>query len=122
MTDDVPRLLKLAEVAAMFRVHRATVARWKGLTVISTPGGDRRYLEAEVMAYLDFGAAPKISLSGAGGESTPEREQDRSVAGAAEALQPTGRKEGAGAPRRFGGVAEAGSCAPTPQASEGGRQ
>jgi hypothetical protein len=33
-----------------------------------------------------------------------------------------GRKEGAGAPRRFGGVAEAGSCAPTPQASEGGRQ
>jgi hypothetical protein len=51
-----------------------------------------------------------------------ERTHERPVASAAEALQPTGRKEGAGAPRRFGGVAEAGSCAPTPQASEGGRQ
>ena len=122
MTDDVPRLLKLAEVAAMFRVHRATVARWKGLTVVRTPGGDRRYLYDEVLAYLDFGAAPKIFPSGVGGESAPDGKQERPAAGAAEALQPTGRKEGAGAPRRFGGVAEAGSCAPAPQASEGGRQ
>ena len=31
-------------------------------------------------------------------------------------------RNGTGAPGRFGGVAEAGSWAPAPQASEGGRQ
>jgi hypothetical protein len=65
---------------------------------------------------------PKIFPSGVGGELAPDGKHERPVAGAAEALQPTGRQEGAGAPRWFGGVAEAGSCAPTPQVSEGGRR
>ena len=64
---------------------------------------------------------PKNVPDCAAGEVAPSGAQ-RPAAGAAEALQHAGRKEGAGAPRRFGGVAEAGSCAPTPQVSEGGRR
>ena len=74
----------------MFRVHPATVARWKGLTVIRTPGGDRRYREDEVLAYLDFGA-PAISHERPAGEPPAE-----ALAG----------RNGTGAPGRFGGTVD----------------
>lgn len=49
-------LLTPAEVAAMFKVDRATVTRWAEagkLTSIRTLGGHRRYLEKEVRALLE---------------------------------------------------------------------
>lgn len=54
---DKPResLLTPAEVAAMFRVDPKTVARWAKsgrLSAIRTPGGHRRFREAEVRSYL----------------------------------------------------------------------
>jgi excisionase family DNA binding protein len=48
-------LLTPAEVAGMFRVDPKTVTRWAKagkLTSIRTPGGHRRYREAEVRALL----------------------------------------------------------------------
>jgi excisionase family DNA binding protein len=48
-------LLTPAEVAAMFRVDPKTVARWAKsgrLSAIRTPGGHRRFREAEVRSYL----------------------------------------------------------------------
>lgn len=48
-------LLTPAEVAAMFRVDPKTVARWAKsgrLSAIRTPGGHRRFSEAEVRSYL----------------------------------------------------------------------
>src|ERR1019366_7097303 len=101
----------------MFRVHRATVARWKGLTVVRTPGGDRRYLYDEVMAYLDFGTAPMNVPSGAGGEPPPDGIPRPASAGQppAEAPVPAGRN-GTGAPGRFGGaVTGERPCQPTPR-------
>ncbi|AEI10678.1 MULTISPECIES: BldC family transcriptional regulator [Cellulomonas] len=50
-SEDV--LLTPGEVAALFRVDPKTVARWAGagrLTPIRTPGGHRRYREAEVLS------------------------------------------------------------------------
>ena len=121
MTDDVPRLLKLAEVAAMFRVHRATVARWKGLSVVRTPGGDRRYLYDEVLAYLDFGTAPMNVPPGAGEEPPPDGIPRPASAGQppAEAMAPAGRQGDAGVPGQFGGLPDAGPCiAATPRAEK----
>lgn len=49
------QLLTPAEVAARFRVDPKTVTRWakKGwLTAVRTPGGHRRYKEADVRAML----------------------------------------------------------------------
>jgi excisionase family DNA binding protein len=49
------RLLTPAEVAAMLRVDPKTVTRWaRGgkLSSIRTPGGHRRYSEAEVRGFL----------------------------------------------------------------------
>lgn len=61
----IERLLTPAEVAEMFRVDPNTVTRWanKGrLTSIRTPGGHRRYREAEVRAML-AGRSPERSGS-----------------------------------------------------------
>jgi excisionase family DNA binding protein len=49
------RLLTPSEVAAIFRVDPKTVTRWANagrLTSIRTPGGHRRYREAEVRAQF----------------------------------------------------------------------
>lgn len=48
------RLLTPAEVAVMLRVDPKTVTRWARagkLSSIRTPGGHRRYSEAEVRAF-----------------------------------------------------------------------
>jgi excisionase family DNA binding protein len=50
------QLLSPGEVAVMFRVDPATVARWARAGVLSsvrTPGGHRRFFEAEVRKHLD---------------------------------------------------------------------
>lgn len=53
MNDE--KLLTGAEVAALFKVDQETVARWADagkLTCVRTPGGRRRYREAEIRALL----------------------------------------------------------------------
>lgn len=53
--NNCDRLLAPGEVAAMFRVDPKTVTRWARsgkLSAIRTPGGHRRYREAEVRALL----------------------------------------------------------------------
>jgi len=48
-------LLTAAEVAELFRVEVRTVTRWAiagRITSIVTPGGHRRYREAEIRALL----------------------------------------------------------------------
>lgn len=53
-TDD--RLLTPGEVAALFRVDPKTVTRWAAegrIGSIRTPGGHRRFREAEVRALLE---------------------------------------------------------------------
>jgi len=58
MTD---KLLTPAEVAALFRVDPKTVTRWASagrLSSVRTPGGHRRFYEAEVQALL-CGEAPQ---------------------------------------------------------------
>jgi len=50
------RLLTPAEVAAMLRVDPRTVTRWARagkLSCIRTPGGHRRYSEAEAGGFLN---------------------------------------------------------------------
>jgi excisionase family DNA binding protein len=52
------RLLSPAEVAAAFRVDPKTVTRWANagrLSSIRTPGNQRRFREAEVLALLARG-------------------------------------------------------------------
>ena len=49
------RLLTPGEVAALFRVDPKTVSRWAlagRITSIKTPGGHRRFREAEIQALL----------------------------------------------------------------------
>lgn len=49
------RLLTPGEVAALFKVDRATVTRWAAagrIGSIKTPGGHRRFHESEVRALL----------------------------------------------------------------------
>lgn len=49
------KLLTPGEVAAMFRVDPKTVTRWAAagrISSIRTPGGHRRFREAEVRALL----------------------------------------------------------------------
>lgn len=60
-------LLTPAEVAAMLRVDPKTVTRWARsgkLSSIRTPGGHRRYDEAEVRAYLFAPAEPGTAGGG----------------------------------------------------------
>jgi excisionase family DNA binding protein len=50
------RLLTPSEVARMFRVDPKTVNRWANrgrISSLRTPGGHRRYREAEVLALLN---------------------------------------------------------------------
>jgi excisionase family DNA binding protein len=53
-------LLAPGQVAVMFGVNPATVARWEGLgklTAVRTAGGHRRYREDEIKALLEEGGA-----------------------------------------------------------------
>lgn len=56
MTTPEPEpLLTTAEVATMFRVDPKTVTRWSKagrIASLRTPGGHRRYREADVQALL----------------------------------------------------------------------
>lgn len=50
------RLLKPAEVAALYRVDPKTVTRWANsgrIASVRTPGGHRRFRESEIRALLD---------------------------------------------------------------------
>jgi excisionase family DNA binding protein len=59
MTDKTPvddRVLTPGEVAGRFGVTTATLARWARtgkLPAIRTPGGQRRYREADITALLE---------------------------------------------------------------------
>jgi excisionase family DNA binding protein len=53
--DKEDKLMTPGEVAALFRVDPKTVTRWAGagrIGSIRTPGGHRRFREAEVMDLL----------------------------------------------------------------------
>lgn len=55
MDGQSDRLLTPGEVAALFRVDPKTVTRWAAagrISSIRTPGGHRRYREAEIRALL----------------------------------------------------------------------
>jgi excisionase family DNA binding protein len=59
------KLLTPGEVAALFRVDPKTVTRWAAsgkITSIRTPGGHRRFREAEVREFL-AGREPGIAPS-----------------------------------------------------------
>ncbi len=56
-------LLTPAEVAALFRVDRATVTRWSSegkLPCIKLPSGHRRYRETDVNAILEGEIPPSL--------------------------------------------------------------
>ena len=56
--DTSTKLMTPGEVAALFRVDPKTVVRWAAagrLPSIRTPGGHRRFAEADVQALLDSG-------------------------------------------------------------------
>jgi excisionase family DNA binding protein len=58
------RLLTPGEVAALFRVDPKTVTRWAAsgrISSIRTPGGHRRYREAEIRALLGIDGEPTAS-------------------------------------------------------------
>jgi excisionase family DNA binding protein len=66
------RLLTPGEVAALFRVDPKTVTRWAAagrIGSIRTPGGHRRFREAEVRALLAGEAGAAIPAPA----SSPER-------------------------------------------------
>jgi len=61
---EAERLLTPAEVARMFRVDPKTVTRWavqQRLSSIRTPGGHRRYKEAEVLAFMALHSVPRVN-------------------------------------------------------------
>lgn len=73
------RLLTPGEVAALFRVDPKTVTRWAAagrISSIRTPGGHRRFREAEVAALL-------AGTPGGGGPLVPQQptSSSRTVAG-----------------------------------------
>ncbi len=56
-------LLTPAEVAELFRVDPKTVTRWAKagrVSAILTPGGHRRYREAEIRALLEGSATHRV--------------------------------------------------------------
>jgi excisionase family DNA binding protein len=60
------RLLTPGEVAALFRVDPKTVTRWAAsgrISSIRTPGGHRRYREAEIRALLGIDGETTASVS-----------------------------------------------------------
>ena len=60
------RLLTPGEVAALFRVDPKTVTRWAAsgrISSIRTPGGHRRYREAEIRALLGMDGESITSAS-----------------------------------------------------------
>ena len=60
------RLLTPGEVAALFRVDPKTVTRWAAsgrISSIRTPGGHRRYREAEIRALLGIDGESAASVS-----------------------------------------------------------
>jgi excisionase family DNA binding protein len=64
------KLLTPGEVAALFRVDPKTVTRWAAsgrISSIRTPGGHRRFREAEVLQLLDGRNAAR-NASGNGAE------------------------------------------------------
>ena len=69
MDGNSERLLTPGEVAALFRVDPKTVTRWAAsgrISSIRTPGGHRRFREAEVVAGAgtsDAGAGTGDSAS-----------------------------------------------------------
>lgn len=55
-TDSYPKLMPIGEVAAAFKVKVPTVRAWAAagkLTVVRTPGNQRRFYESEVSALLE---------------------------------------------------------------------
>ena len=73
---DEVKLLFPSEVARKFRVHPNTVGRWANrglLTIVTTPGGRRRYREDEVEALLEAGTQPAFKDGGSGDASYPPR-------------------------------------------------
>lgn len=58
-TEDLPELLKVKEVAALFRVSELTVKRWgkrgKLPAIRINSRGDRRYKKADVLKILGYG-------------------------------------------------------------------
>jgi excisionase family DNA binding protein len=74
------RLLTPAEVAAVFRVNPKTVSRWAKtgrIAAVRTPGGHRRYRQADVVALLSVTAdggvtVPSEALSAAADTATFE--------------------------------------------------
>jgi excisionase family DNA binding protein len=59
--DEMPVLLTAAEVAALFRVDRSTITRWREagfLPAVVTPGGTYRYREADIRALLKSDPEP----------------------------------------------------------------
>ncbi len=62
--DTQDRLLKPAEVAALFRVDPKTVTRWAHagkLSRIRTPGGHSRFRQSEVRALLEEDGAEDVA-------------------------------------------------------------
>jgi excisionase family DNA binding protein len=60
MTLQPEPLMTPAEVAALFRVDPKTVTRWAitgRITSVKTPGGHRRFREAEIRNLLKAGSA-----------------------------------------------------------------
>jgi excisionase family DNA binding protein len=59
--DKMPELMTPGEVAALFRVDTKTVAAWAAeglLTVVRTPGNQRRYYKTEVDAMITAATTP----------------------------------------------------------------
>lgn len=53
---DLPDILTVGEVAALFRVDPKTVSRWAiggKIRAMKTPGGHRRFRREDVLAHLD---------------------------------------------------------------------